>query len=91
MMFTKNQNPFNLTLSAVPIDSVEDVFYETGALDNRAIDGKSGCVYTLYMQICPESLSLCRDGANAILKAFKLTNYEAFYHTSIFKLLVCSK
>ena len=45
LIFTKNQNPFNLTVGVVIIDSLEDVFYETDALDNRAIEGIMLCYY----------------------------------------------
>ena len=45
LMFTNNQNPFNLTLSAVTIDSVEDVglgaFIDSDAIGSDARAGDS--------------------------------------------------
>ena len=43
MMFTKNQNPFNLALRT--FYSVEALFYETGALENKATEGIISCYY----------------------------------------------
>ena len=41
LVFTNNQNPFNLTVIATSISKqLEGLFYETGFLNNRAIEGK---------------------------------------------------